>query len=574
MPQLTLRNNWSWKNLEATGSTRPVITQTGDCRVQAEHKVLGTYRFEAVDGNAISPERIIFTENDSNMQRLDPNYKGADHFSKDGFDRYVVHGEQSAVKEGSGTKCAFLYRTVLEPGASETICLRLVRIDGEGSARVEPVAMDVSKAEEIFATRRAEADDFYAKHIPQEATAEECNVSRQAFAGLLWCKQFYYFIAERWMTGDPTQIAPPPERVKKSEEWRHLFCRDVLSMPDKWEYPWFAAWDTAFHMIPMARIDPEFAKNQLLLLLREWYMHPNGQMPAYEFAFGDVNPPVHGWAVWQVYRVGADENGIGDLDFLERAFQKLMLNFTWWLTATMRRDTTSSAAAFWGSTTSGVFDRSLALPDGVSLHQADGTAWMGLYCSVMLQIALELAHHRSKAYEDIASKFFEHYIAVIDAINSIGGTGLWDEEEGFYFDRLDHDSGESIPLKVRSLVGIVPLFCVCIMKHGTVDGLKDFDKRTDWFLNYKEQLSEYVSTADCASEEINGSKWIAIAPHDRFQRIMQRVLDESEFLSPHGIRALSRHHHEHPFEVNLRGENFTVRYTPAEGDSGMFGGQQ
>jgi glycogen debranching enzyme len=343
-------------------------------------------------------------------------------------------------------------------------------------------------------------------------------------------------------------------------------------MPDKWEYPWFAAWDTAFHMIPMARIDPEFAKNQLLLLLREWYMHPNGQMPAYEFAFGDVNPPVHGWAVWHIYRLGADENGVGDLDFLERAFQKLMLNFTWWVNRNDEKGHNLFGGGFLGLDNIGVFDRSVTLPDGVQLHQADGTAWMGLYCSVMLQIALELAHNRSKAYEDIASKFFEHYIAVIDAINSIGGTGLWDEEEGFYFDKLDHDDGQSMSLKVRSLVGIAPLFAVCIMKRGTVEGLKDFEKRTNWFLDYKEQLSEYVSTADGPSDEINGSKWIAIAPHDRFQRILQRVLDESEFLSPHGIRALSRHHHENPFEVNLRGEHFTVRYTPAEGDSGMFGG--
>ena len=300
----------------------------------------------------------------------------------------------------------------------------------ESSPRGEPAAIDIANAEQIFATRKAEADDFYSLHIPQEATPEERNISRQAFAGLLWCKQFYYFIAEQWMTGDPTQIAPPPERVKKSEEWRHLFCRDVLSMPDKWEYPWFAAWDTAFHMIPLARIDPEFAKNQLLLLLREWYMHPNGQMPAYEFAFGDVNPPVHGWAVWHVYRLGTDENGVGDLDFLERAFQKLMLNFTWWVNRNDEKGHNLFGGGFLGLDNIGVFDRSVTLPDGVRLHQADGTAWMGLYCSVMLQIALELAHHRSKAYEDIASKFFEHYIAVIDAINSIGGPACGTKNRG------------------------------------------------------------------------------------------------------------------------------------------------
>ena len=580
LPQLTLRNNWSWKNLEETGNTRPIITRDGPSRVCADHKILGAYRFEPVEGNTLIAERLLFTENDSNMRRLDPNYSGPNHFSKDGFDRYVVHGEESAVKEGSGTKCALLYRLQLEPGASQTLYFRLVRIDditsvkdaGEHQPNPEPPVIDIARAEEIFATRKAEADDFYAQHIPLEATTEECNVSRQAFAGLLWCKQFYYLIAERWMSGDPTQIPPPPERAKKSEEWRHLFCRDVLSMPDKWEYPWFAAWDTAFHMIPMARIDPEFAKNQLLLLLREWYMHPNGQIPAYEFAFGDVNPPVHGWAVWHVYRLGVDENGVGDLDFLERAFQKLMLNFTWWVNRNDEHGHNLFGGGFLGLDNIGVFDRSVTLPDGVSLHQADGTAWMGLYCSVMLQIALELAHQRSKAYEDIASKFFEHYIAVIDAINSIGGTGLWDEEEGFYFDQLEHHDGHSMAMKVRSMVGIAPLFAVCIMKRDTVKGLVDFERRTQWFLQNKKQLSEYVSTAKVANQEIDGSKWIAIAPHDRFQRILRRVLDEAEFLSPHGVRALSRYHLANPFQVELRQQRFTVKYTPAEGDSGMFGG--
>jgi hypothetical protein len=579
LPQLTLRNNWSWKNLEATGNTRPIIQRTGDRSVRADHKVLGAYAFYPLEGNSLAAEQLIFTENDSNMRRLDPNYGGPAHFSKDGFDRLIVHGDAEAVKDNDGTKCAFLYRTHIAPGASITLYLRLVRVDqrsesepdGRGTDIIPP-SITVSDAASLFTKRIAEADEFYAQHIPKEATSEECNVSRQAYAGLLWCKQFYYFIAEQWMSGDVTQIAPPPERMKKSEEWRHLFCRDILSMPDKWEYPWFAAWDTAFHMIPMARIDPEFAKSQLLLLLREWYMHPNGQMPAYEFAFGDVNPPVHAWAVWHVYRLGVNDEGVGDLDFLERAFQKLMLNFTWWVNRNDEKGRNLFGGGFLGLDNIGVFDRSLTLPDGVCLHQADGTAWMGLYCSVMLQIALELAHQRSLAYEDIASKFFEHYIAVIDAINSLGGSGLWDEEHGFYFDQLEHSTGESISLKVRSMVGIAPLFAVCILKRDTVDGLLDFTKRTRWFLNYKPQLSNYVSTANVSNEEINGSKWIAIAPRERLERILQRVLDESEFLSPFGLRALSRHHHDNPFETELHGQHFTVRYVPAEGDSGMFGG--
>jgi hypothetical protein len=579
LPQLTLRNNWSWKNLEATGNTRPIIKQTGDFSVRAQHKVLGAYAWYPLEGNALEPQRLVFTENDSNLYRLDPNYGGGAHFSKDGFDRLVVQGDETAVKTGDGTKCALLYRTDIPSGESRTVYLRLVRVDqrhedapSNNAEDITPPHINVSDAEAIFDTRIAEADAFYAQRIPQEATREECNVSRQAYAGLLWCKQFYYFIAEQWMSGDSTQIAPPPERMKKSEAWRHLFCRDILSMPDKWEYPWFAAWDTAFHMIPMARIDPEFAKNQLLLLLREWYMHPNGHMPAYEFAFGDVNPPVHAWAVWHVYRITCEENSTGDLDFLERAFQKLMLNFTWWVNRNDEKGRNLFGGGFLGLDNIGVFDRSVALPNDICLHQADGTAWMGLYCSTMLQIALELAHQRSRAYEDIASKFFEHYIAVIDAINSVGGSGLWDDEQGFYFDQLEHTDGSSIALKVRSMVGIAPLFAVCILKHGTVEGLTDFEKRTKWFLRYNKELSNYVSTAEVSNEEINGSQWIAIAPKERFERILRRVLDEVEFLSPNGIRALSRHHHENPFELDLYGQHFHVRYTPAEGDSGMFGG--
>ncbi|WP_263410712.1 MGH1-like glycoside hydrolase domain-containing protein [Terriglobus tenax] len=571
LPQLTLRNNWSWKNLEETGNTRPYLRQTADFRVHAHHKVLGNYAFYPLEDDALQPERLVFTENDSNFRRLDPNFQGDDHFSKDGFDRLIVHGEENAVKAGEGTRCALVYRWQIPPGESCSVLLRLVRLEDESST--EPASSySLQQAEEIFATRLKEADEFYAQRIPAEATPQECLVARQAYAGLLWSKQFYYFIAEQWMSGDKTQIAPPPERAKKSEPWKHLFCRDVLSMPDKWEYPWFAAWDTAFHMIPMARIDAEFAKNQLLLLLREWYMHPNGQIPAYEFSFSDVNPPVHGWAVWHVYRLGVDENGVGDLDFLERAFQKLMLNFTWWVNRNDEKGRNLFGGGFLGLDNIGVFDRSVPLPDGVSLHQADGTAWMGLYCSVMLQIAMELAHHRSKAYEDIASKFFEHYIAVIDAINTVGGSGLWDEEDGFYFDHLEGLNGENLTLKVRSMVGIAPLFAVCILKKDTVEDLPDFYKRTDWFLNYNRKLSAYVSTATTHHPDLHGSRWIAIAPQDRFRRILQRVLDESEFLSGNGVRALSRYHHDHPFETELNGQRFSVRYTPAEGDSGMFGG--
>jgi hypothetical protein len=570
LPTLTLRNNWSWRNLEATGKTRPIIRRRADTGVRAVHKILGTYNFYVLTGSPLASTELLFTENDSNLNRLDPDYGGEAHYSKDGFDRYLVHGEKEAVKRTEGTRCALLFQDTIPAGESRTIYLRLVRLPT--ADKPHPPRIEAAAAAEIFEQRIAEADEFYAARIPKEATTEECNVSRQAYAGLLWCKQFYYFIAQQWMSGDPAQVTPPP-RSKKSEEWRHLFCRDILSMPDKWEYPWFAAWDTAFHMIPMAHIDPEFAKNQLLLLLREWYMHPNGQMPAYEFAFGDVNPPVHAWSVWHIYRMGVDKQGNGDIEFLERAFQKLMLNFTWWVNRNDEAGRNLFGGGFLGLDNIGVFDRSVALPDDVCLHQADGTAWMGLYCSVMLTMSLELAQKRSCAYEDIASKFFEHYISIIDAINSEDGNGLWDEEQGFYFDRLEKTDGSSfVSLKARSIVGIAPLYAVCILKRDTVKDLHDFKKRTDWFLDYKTELSDYVATSRDGGREIDGSRWIAIAPRHRMERILRRVFDESEFLSPHGIRGLSRQHLEAPFQTELNGQKFTVKYVPAEGDSGMFGG--
>ena len=572
LPTLTLRNNWSWRNLEATGATRPVIHQVQENVVHAEHKTLGRYLFHLVENqHSQHPNRLLFTENDSNLQRLDPNFSGTPAHAKDAFDRYVVHGRQDAVKpETNGTKCAFLYQLELEPGATQILRLRLFRHDDEPAP--DAASFTVEAFEQCFVDRKKEADDFYAKRLPEGVSQSEINVNRQAYAGLLWTKQFYYFVAAQWLSGDEKQPPPPPERLEKTERWRHLFCRDVLSMPDKWEYPWFAAWDLAFHMIPMAEVDPEFAKNQLLLLLREWYLHPNGQMPAYEFGFSDVNPPVHAWSVWHVYRLSIGEDGKGDVDFLERAFQKLLLNFTWWVNRNDENGRNLFGGGFLGLDNIGVFDRSVALPEGKTLNQADGTAWMGLYCSCMLQIALELAHQRSRSYEDIASKFFEHYIGVIDAINTLGGSGLWDEEEGFYFDQLAAEGEPSLPMKVRSMVGITPLFAVSILKKGTVEGLTDFQKRTRWFLENKPNLSAYVSEAHVDNPEIDGSMWIAVVPKDRLIRILKRVLDETEFLSQHGVRALSRAHLEDPFSIELEGKRFDVKYTPGESADGMFGG--
>ncbi len=576
LPTLVLRNNWAWQNLEANGKTKPGLRQVAPLQVEADHKVLGRFAFTVLRDAPAQPSRLLFTENDTNQQRMNPNTApkpegvpapSAPFPGKDAFNHFLVHGEQNAVRpDGQGTKCAFLFAEDLEAGASEVLYLRLARID-----QSPPPTLSLDQAIAVFQQRQREADAFYASVIPQQATAEEKAVSRQAYAGLLWCKQFYYFVANAWLKGDETQPAPQRES-KANESWTHLFCRDVLSVPDKWEYPWFAAWDLAFHMIPMTAIDPEFAKGQLLLLLREWYMHPNGQMPAYEFAFGDVNPPVHAWAVWHVYRLGVDAEGKGDLDFLERAFQKMLLNFTWWVNRNDEQGRNLFGGGFLGLDNIGVFDRSTQMPDGTSLHQADGTAWMGLYCSCMMQIALELAHQRSRPYEDIASKFFEHYVAVIHAINTVDGQGLWDDEQGFYFDHLVSGSSAPAPMKVRSMVGIVPLFALGVLKRDTVAGLDEFEKRTRWFLAHEKELAQYVQRSEHGNDEIEGSLWISIAPKDRFERILRRVLDQSEFLSDYGVRALSKCHAKDPFTTELSGQRFEVQYVPAEGDSGLFGG--
>ena len=569
LPTLCLRNNWSWRDLDAAGDTRPWMSEAEQGVVRAEHKTLGSFVFSVVGGDGSPmPEELLFTENDTNCARLDPEFAGPVAPSKDGFDRYVVGGDRRLLRtDGRGTKCAFVYRLEVGAGESQTVHLRLARTDEQDEPHQE---MDRAGADEVMARRVGEADQFYRTRIPAEAPVEQRQIARQAYAGLLWCKQFYYYVAARWMEGDEAQPKPDSKRAEKAESWRHLFCRDVLSMPDKWEYPWFAAWDLAFHMLPMAQIDPEFAKAQLLLLLREWYMHPNGQLPAYESGFDAVNPPVHAWAVWHVYRLGAGADGLGDLDFLERAFQKLLLNFTWWVNRNDVQGRHLFAGGFLGLDNIGVFDRSEMLPEGATLNQADATAWMGLYCSVMLQMSLELAKHRSAAYEDIASRFFEHYVGVIDAINSEGGTGLWNEEDGFYFDQLTFADKPPMPLRVRTVVGIVPLFAVCLLEREKVAGLKGFLKRLEWFLEHKPHLSSYVLEA--RSEELKGSRWIGIAPKDRFERIIRRLLDETEFLSPHGIRALSKAHLAEPFRIRLQDQDLTLKYVPAESDGTMFGG--
>ena len=395
---------------------------------------------------------------------------------------------------------------------------------------------------------------------------------RQAQAGLLWTKQFYYYSVQDWLNGDPAQPPPPAGRRQgRNRDWRHLFNRDILSMPDKWEYPWYAVWDTAFHMIPFAGFDPQFAKEQLILLLREWYMHPNGQIPAYEFKFNDVNPPVHAWACWQVYTMTAPP-GRRDRRFLARVFQKLLLNFTWWVNRTDIRGRHLFSGGFLGLDNIGVFDRSRPLPTGGHLEQADGTAWMAFFCANMLAMALELAAEEP-AYEDMASKFFEHFVAIADAINTLDGTGLWDEQDGFYYDHL-HVEGGSIPLRIRSLVGLIPLFAVDVLDEVTIEHLPDFRKRMQWFLENRPDLARHISCMqrNLPDGQPSAQRLLALPSRQRLERTLQYLLDESEFLSPYGIRSLSRIHARQPFVFHAGGEQHRVEYVPGESTSWLFGG--
>jgi hypothetical protein len=449
----------------------------------------------------------------------------------------------------------------IDAGCSETIRLRL-------SAKSEAPAEAFIGFDDILQRRKQESDEFYDSKIPARIREGGRTVARQGYGGLLWSKQFYHYVVRQWLSGDSAQ--PPPDSQRKqgrNREWLHLFNRDILSMPDKWEYPWFAAWDLAFHMIPMARVDPDFAKQQLLLFLREWYMHPNGQLPAYEFAFGDVNPPVHAWAAWRVYKM-TGARGERDRAFLESVFQKLLLNFTWWVNRKDLEGDNLFAGGFLGLDNIGVFDRSHPLPTGGYLQQADGTAWMGFYCLTMLSIALELAE-ADPVYEDMASKFFEHFVAISDAMNSLGGTGLWDEQDGFYYDQLKVD-GQQIPLRTRSLVGLIPLIAVEVIETSQIEKMPGFKKRMEWFLGYRSDLKPLITYCEPCSHFCH--RMLAIPTQARLQRALRYMLDENEFLSPYGLRSVSRFHRENPYIFHAGNQEHSVEYVPGEGTSYQFGG--
>jgi hypothetical protein len=578
LPTLWFRNTWGWGATHEGSWARPEIRRAGsrfEDGLVAQHESLGEFRFWAEaeprlgGGGRCEPPRWVFTNNETNTARLFgvPN---ASVYVKDGFHDLVVRGVESAVDPAErGTKSAAWYRLSL--GAGEAAVVRL-RLCAAGSAPAEPFG---DAFEATFEARRREADEFYAARAGCADRREESRVVRQAYAGLLWSKQFYHYIVENWLDGDPGQPPPPPARKRgRNSDWRHLFNRDVISMPDTWEYPWYAAWDLAFHAVALARVDPQFAKDQLLLLLREWYMHPSGQIPAYEFNFSDVNPPVHAWACWRVYKI-TGARGHRDRIFLARAFHKLLINFTWWVN---RKDPAGRhlfSGGFLGLDNIGVFDRSMPLPEGVHLDQADGTAWMAFYCGTMLSIALELASEAPE-YEDVASKFFEHFVAITDAMNTLGGTGLWDEHDGFYYDQLNVN-GAPVPLKVRSLVGIVPLLAVESLPDAAMERLAGFRKRTEWFLRHRRDLARHISYMEPETRDggTGGGhrRLLAIPSKERLVSVLRYMLDENEFLSPHGVRSLSKYHKDHPFVFHDKdGRQYRVDYAPGESMTSMFGG--
>jgi len=564
LPSLWFRNTWDWGRDGDNFPTKPSLSRTAPAEISAEHATLGAYHLAADLGPDETAPRLLFTENASNLTRLFgvPNLTP---YVKDAFHALVIEGDEGAVNpDERGTKAAAWYHLAI--GAGKQVALRL-RLRAAAEAQSPPFGAEFDRT---FAERIVEADRFHTALTPPAATPEERAVLRQARASLLWSKQLYYYDVPEWLAGDPAHPAPPAARRSgRNADWTHLNNFDVISMPDKWEYPWYAAWDLAFHMIPFARLDPEFAKHQLVLLLREWYMHPNGQIPAYEFALGDVNPPVHAWACWRVYKM-TGPRGHRDRLFLERTFQKLLLNFTWWVNRKDPEGKNLFAGGFLGLDNIGVFDRSRPLPTGGHLEQADGTAWMAFYCATMLSIALELASEDA-AYEDIATKFFEHFVAIVDAMNTLGGTGLWDEADGFYYDQLAVD-GMKTALRVRSMVGLVPLIACEIVETEMLERLPDFTTRMEWFIRNRADLVRHVSMCEGAPDRSHRHRLLALPRRERLERVLRYVLDENEFLSPFGIRSVSKVHQARPYVLQAGGQEYRVDYVPGESNTGLFGG--
>lgn len=568
LPTIWFRNTWVWHGDESKPTLQKIKSGNGLNIIEAFHPTLGK-RWLYCQGES----ELLFTDNETNQNRLF-NSPNLSNYVKDGINDYVVLGKKEAVNPDKiGTKAAAYYLINIGAGETKTVRWRLSDIPNS----TEPLGQEFDVT---LALRKQEADEFYQRINPFPMSEDLRNVQRQAFAGMLWSKQFYYYVIEDWLNGDRHEPPPPSARKNgRNNQWIHLHNEDILSMPDKWEYPWFAAWDLAFHTIAIAIIDPDFAKYQLDVLTREWYMHPNGQMPAYEWAFSDVNPPVHAWATWRVYKIEQKMYGRSDRQFLERVFQKLLLNFTWWVN---RKDTEGKnifEGGFLGLDNIGVFDRSAPLPTGGHIEQADGTSWMAMYCLNLLAIALELAQE-NPVYEDIATKFFEHFLYIADAMNHIGGDGteLWDEEDGFFYDVLHSPNGERHRLKVRSMVGLIPLFAITTLEPEVLDKLPNFSKRLEWFIHHRRDLKQNVACME--TRGMSARRLLALCyvsrdrmnPGDKLRQILAKLLDENEFFGEYGIRALSKYHAAHPYIFELNGHQYRVDYEPAESSTGLFGG--
>jgi hypothetical protein len=553
LPQLWFRNTWAW----GYDDYKPQLKVSDNRNVLIDHQALGGLTLYLEQETS-----LLFCDNETNFTAL---YGTANKtpFVKDGINEFLINGNDKAINpDAYGTKVAANYDLIIKGKESSIIRLRL------STANERPF----EDYENIFKNRIEEANEFYQLLQNDIPTDEEKMIQRQAFAGMLWSKQFYYYDVHQWLKGDPKQPEPPPSRMKgRNHEWLHINNADIISMPDKWEYPWYASWDLAFHCIPFALIDPDFAKSQLLLLTKEWYMHPNGQLPAYEWMFSDANPPVHAWATWRVYKIDEKNNGRGDIAFLESVYHKLLLNFTWWVN---RRDTEGKnifQGGFLGLDNIGVFDRSASLPSNGYIEQADATSWMAMFSLNMMRIALELSRS-NPVYQDMATKFFEHFLYIADAMSSMGPTscGLWDDEDEFYYDMLKLPNDGGAKLKVRSMVGLIPLFAVEVLDHQLLEEAPEFARRLRWFLKYRPDLASLVSRWQDKNED--EKHLLSLLRGHRMKKILERMLDEKEFLSEYGIRSLSKEYEKEPYQFNLEGVDFSIRYSPGESTIGMFGG--
>jgi hypothetical protein len=554
LPNIWFRNNWELGYAHG----KPGMERETDNSIIIQHEILGNRWLYAEN-----PDALLFCDNETNNEKcyLVPNQN--DLYYKDGINNYILHGANSVNPGQSGTKAAFHFKKIIGAGETETFRLRL---------SISELNKPFEEFDKIFSTRIEEANIFYAEKQGNLPTEELKSIQRQAYAGMIWCKQYYYYNVNKWLNGDPAGPPPPPERKKgRNHDWRHLNNSDIISMPDSWEYPWFAAWDLAFHSICFVDIDPEFSKNQLMLLTHEWYMHPNGQLPAYEWAFSDVNPPVHAWATWKVYNSDKTAKGTGDFKFLETVFLKLLMNFTWWVNRKDEQGNNIFEGGFLGMDNIGLFDRNTPLPDGSILEQSDSTSWMCMYSLNMMRIALELAQ-TNDVYQDMATKFFEHFLYIAGAMfaDGEGGTGLWDDEDEFYYDAIRKSDGNDVKLKIRSMVGLIPLLAVEVLEDAMLSSQKDFTDRLYWFLNNRPELANLVSKWGIKGQ--NEKHLLSLLRGHRMKRILYRMLDENEFLSDHGLRALSKYHEAHPYVLQINETWFSIHYTPGESDTTLFGG--